>query len=106
MSSSWAAFVHGNKMISRIQSNDAFVLTKDEIQGAVGENEFHPDSFISSLIFRNLSNAMLNALTAALYLDLGEQEKAYGLLRQQDDRFCDCVIQDLELKQQGFVAKG
>lgn len=99
-----AAFVHGNKMISRIQSNDAFVLTKDEIQELL-ENVFHPDSFISSLIFRNLSNAMLNALTAALYLDLGEQEKAYGLLRQQDDRFCDCVIQDLELKQQGLSQK-
>lgn len=95
-----AAFVYGNKMIKCIQANNEPELSTDELK-ALLENVFHPDSFISSLIFRNLSDSMLNALTAALYLDLGEKETAYHMLTQQDDRFCDCAIQDLKLRHQG-----
>lgn len=97
-----SAFAQGEKLIQCIRSNNEFILHSKELN-ALLENVFHPDSFISSLIFRNLSNSILNALTAALYLDLGEEEKAYSILANQDDRFCECVVRDYELKHQGVA---
>lgn len=58
---------------------------------------FSSNMFASSLLFRNMSEAMTNSLLAAIEFDLGNFSKAKEILKEQDDRFCSCALRELEL---------
>lgn len=96
------AFNLGNELVSKIkQNNEQIPLKKDLIQ--LRDLVFNPDSFVCALIFRNMSEAMLNAFRAALYYDLGDRETAMLILDNQDDRFCHCAVRDFELADKNFT---
>jgi YcaO-like protein with predicted kinase domain len=63
----------------------------------LSNNFFNHDSFVGSLIFKNLNEEMTNALHAALLLDMGETHKANVILNSQDDSSCYCAACELEL---------
>ena len=96
-----SAFEIGNKLVSRIKQNINENLTKSELI-QLRDSVFDPCSFVSSLIFRSMSESMQNAFRASLFYDLGEKDKAITILNNQDDRYCQCVIRDFELAEKGI----
>lgn len=91
-----ATFNVGSELVARIKQSHNNNLSENDLN-RLRDLVFDPKSFVSSLIFRNMSESMLNAFRAALYFDLGEKDTALSILSNQDDRFCKCVIRDLEL---------
>lgn len=96
-----SAFEIGNELVSRIKQNINENPTQNELI-QLRDSVFNPNSFISSLIFRSMSESMQNAFQASLFYDLGDKATAISILSKQDDRYCQCVIRDFELAEKGI----
>ncbi len=94
------SYEEGAALVRQLQQGNTLPLSRPQLE-ALRDQVFAPSAFVPSLIFRNMSEQILNALYAALCYDLGQQQKARDILEAQDDRFCRCASEELRLCAEG-----
>ncbi len=94
----------GKEMVDFIKKPETLHIDYDILM-TYKDTLFADDSFVCDLIFRNMNRELVNSFRAAIFCDLGNREVALNILKDQNNRMCQCALRELELQRKGIAVE-